>query len=754
MAVARLCCAMLAAAAFCSAACGDALPDGWAPKFYHGLEAAGRISSDQTGFRGREPAIYITWESGMPKFGVAKRVETELRGVVDWAVSAYVKCGDNGRAAAAMEFFDEQGRSLGVQDGVSRFFGEWTRVTWKFTSPRKATLAEVHLLSLAEAAVSFARVEVSSCQGIDKGELPFGMKILPAEWNRDWNGGKTRMSSFSDAPLPMTVLLRGERRELKSPSLEVDLPDELEIKDAFCPVASEYGRETPASATQIATNGSVVTRVRFENLRYFACMTPKFDTDKGGGIVLVIGPKAGGEGMEKVFPVVCRIADGDRLAAERTVEMAFRPLPRGLRKAKRFIAMGWNCADRLFSDDKALCAALCAYEAAGLRMYRLGGRTSEIRELLESRPVPYVFATRFGDLWMPSRACISKKELSDMGGRLSVTSDGEGRRAGKICPQFFTSSAAFHRHLEEKVIRPALEKSGVKDGDWVTLDMEPWQSNTYCYCDECLKAFAAFAKLDHAPTMQEVRESPKMKTEWAEFRVRHSARTVEIIEGAVHRYNPSLKIMDYDYILEYGNPTNRLSFIQGCAKDTRLNERWLDGHLCSYYHRIGRLAFEAMKNNVRNLSKPYYPMAGLSGYASWVRPGEVLNPGQIRQFALAAFVNGCSGYAFYSGNCFDGEVLLAMMQAQDTVARYEDLPWGRVDGRTVVEGPADRTAYASTVRPDGTEVVAVFNYDEAESIEVKVGGRTHSVAPLGVEFVEECLDSPLPVQHQAFEEGK
>ena len=171
-------------------------------------------------------------------------------------------------------------------------------------------------------------------------------------------------------------------------------------------------------------------------------------------------------------------------------------------------------------------------------------------------------------------------------------------------------------------------------------------------------------------------------------------------------------------------------------EDTQMNERWLDGHLCSYYHRIGKSAFEAMKNNVRNLKKPYYPMAGLSGYASWVRPGEVLNPRQIRQFALAAFVNGCPGYALYPGNCFDGEMLLAMMQAQDIAARYEDLPWGKVDGKTVVAGPMDRMACASTVRPDGSEVVAVFNYDEMESIGAKVGEKTCTVPPFGVEFVE------------------
>ncbi len=726
-------CSAFAAGLLCVAAYGDALPGGWTPKFYSGLEAAGRVTASETGFRGTEPSIDIAWESGMPKFGVAKRVETRLAGVVDWTVSACVKCGENGRAAAAMEFFDAHGKSLGVQNGISRSFPEWTRLTWKFTSPRKAVRAEVHLLSLAEAPVSFARIEIASAQGVDKNDVPFDMKVLPAEWNRDWNGEKTRMTSFSDAPLPMTVLLKGEKKAIKSPSFEIDLPCELEIKDAFCPFPAAYGRETPVSETRFTTNGARVAHIRFEKMRYLEKMTARFDTDKCGGIALVVGPKAGGEKTAKTFEIVCRIADGGRIAAERTVEMSFLPLPRGFRKAKRFIAMGWNCADRLFTDENALAAALDAYEAAGLRMYRLGGRTAELRGLLEKRPVPYVFSARFGDLWSPGKAGISAKGLVRMGGRLSVTSDREGRRANKICPQFFTSNAEFRRHLEENAIRPVLEKSGVKDGDWVTLDMEPWQSYTYCYCDECLKAFAAFAKLDRVPTVE---EASAMKDAWAEFRVRHSAKTVEIVENAVHRFNPSLKILDYDYILEYGDPSARMKFIRGCAKDTQMNERWLDGHLCSYYHRIGLPAFKAMKNNVRNLKKPYYPMAGLSGYASWVRPGEVLNPRQIREFALAAFVNGCPGCAFYSGNCFDGEVLLAMMHAQDIIASYEDLPWGWVDGRTSVEGPADRTAFASTVRPDGSEVVAVFNYDEAAPVEVKVAGKPHAVEPLGVKFVD------------------
>jgi hypothetical protein len=199
-------------------------------------------------------------------------------------------------------------------------------------------------------------------------------------------------------------------------------------------------------------------------------------------------------------------------------------MPKGLRVSKNFTVMGWNNADRRFADDNALVAALKAYEAAGIRFVRLDRcgldpfpRVGEIRNILEKRPVSYIHAARLGDLWMMSRVGLNKKSLAAMGGRLSVTSDKAGRRANKICPQFFSHNERFYRHLEESVIPQILTTSGVKDGDWVTMDMEPWQSGTYCYCTNCLTAFGKFAKLDHVPDMA---EALTMKDVWAEFPAR------------------------------------------------------------------------------------------------------------------------------------------------------------------------------------------------------------------------------------------
>ena len=45
-------------------------------------------------------------------------------------------------------------------------------------------------------------------------------------------------------------------------------------------------------------------------------------------------------------------------------------------------------------------------------------------------------------------------------------------------------------------------------------------------------------------------------------------------------------------------------------------------------------------------------------------------------------------------------------------------------------------AFASTVKPDGTEVLALFNHDPAETIAVKVAGDTVELKPYETRFVE------------------
>ena len=736
----------LSVAVFAGVAFGGGLQDGWMPKFYNGLEAVGSVEWVPKAYKDKIGAIRMVWESGAMKFGAAKEVKTDLTGFVDWTIEARVKSeGDYGYAGAAMEFLDGLGRSLGIvsakRPSVSK--GEWRKMQWTFSAPKSAKRHIVHLLSLNREPVMFANVKIKSKPGVDKGDIPFEVLALPAEWNKDWNGGTVKTLNFSDAPIPTSFFVKGERKGRKDLQVVIDIPAELEIKDACCPCGRCWEALKP-SATPFVTNGIDYVRYVFENLAMFKAMDiASFKVDEGMSITLVLGPKAGQGCPEKPFVIYYRPMLRGKRGQEKSLEMAFRPLPKGLKRAKDFRVFSWNNADRHFASDAAANAAFDAYEAAGIMSFRKtanGGlafsRQKEIVALCGKRPAKYIFSGRFGDLWRINACGLGKAGAEKYGVRMAVSGDPayESCASGKMCPEFYTKDPAFNEYLKNRV-HDVLSASGVSDGDWVTFDMEPWHSSTWCHCDECHKAFAAFAGLDHVPTAAET-QTPELADKWANFRCMHNEKSVELLVKYIHAYNPTLQCVDYDYVMPYGDEAGMRGRRRACGKDTLENEKWLDGHLCSYYHKIGIEAFRAIRNDTRHLKKFYFPMAALCGYGSYLRQGEVLNPRQFNQFALAAFVNGCRGYAFYAGNCYDGEILVEMMKAQDTVAKWEDLPWGKVDGKTVPASTSGLFAYASTVKPDGGEVIALFNYDADEAIKVDVAGTAYELAPNAVKFVE------------------
>ena len=134
---------------------------------------------------------------------------------------------------------------------------------------------------------------------------------------------------------------------------------------------------------------------------------------------------------------------------------------------------------------------------------------------------------------------------------MSVSSDLRYASFARVmCPEYFTKDATLQERVRDHV-RYVLSSYGAKDGDWVTFDMEPWHSGTWCHCEECRKAFAAFAGLDHVPTSKEIVE--QLIDKWSLFRCRHNEKSVEIVTKFIREYNPTLKCIDYDYIMPYGD---------------------------------------------------------------------------------------------------------------------------------------------------------------------------------------------------------
>ena len=716
MRVMSLFCIAVAAFAVHNAVAQLAGFEGWAPKFYHGLEANGRVVAVANGYKGGAPCIELKHIDGAKKFGAERQVKSEMAGPVEWRVAADVWCGKDGEAGVSMEFFDAKGGTLGVIDGEGVRPQGWMRREWRFDAPASAATANVHLLSLATGTVRFANINVTSAKGIAKDEIAISAKPLPSGWNRDWNGGKDEFTSFVDAPLPMAFHFKGDRTTLKRPAFEIDIPDDLELLDAFTEHAASYRAEQPVKRTAIVRDGIAYTRLRFEGITVFKILQPVYGWERK--LALLIRLKPGRSG--RMYRLTWRVADGERAKADSGIAMKFVDLPKGLRKPKCFDVLSWQCDDLVFSNDAALEAAIPAYEAAGLTWFRRIGadfkRGKEVERWLAARPKGWRFAFGFADLWDTKFLGPGSDGFKALDVKYAEFDDGKPSKRS-ICPDYFNNDPAFGKYYREKVLIAGLERAGVQAGDLVTSDFEPWGSQHYCVCERCRAAFAKHQGLAQTPTVAELKQYPN---EWAEFRCTQTEETLRQFFQTIRAYNPGLVLCDYDYVLLYGTKHEKI-FVTGCAKDTRRNEKWFDMHICSYYHTCDLKAFEAIRNNTRHLKKPYLPLGAVGGYGGYLRAGEVRHPRQIRMLALAAVVHGCPGVGFYQGIHYDGEHLLAFMKARDEIAAIEGFQWGKKDGALTATSDNPQFVHATSVSPDGQEnIIALFNYDAKDEAKVKV----------------------------------
>ena len=690
-------------------AVASALAADWTPKFYEGLEANGTVTTVPNGCRGNVACLELKHLSGGYKFGAEMTVESGMTGPVDWTVSVDVACFDGGEAQVGMEFFSADGKLIAAKLGATTKVTDWTRREWKFHANAKVAKATVQLLSLAAGGVRFANVKATPVAGADT-EIALDVRCYPAGVTSDWNDGKAVFNTFADAPLPLTFHFKGDLGQLKAPAFELDLPAELTVTDAFTAHSECHRAEVPA-VTDVTRDGRAYRRFRFTKTNFFRILQTGYGW--GRQVVVLVEPKAGTKTPAK-FPVYYRVADGDRSGEEHPLEMSFSKLPTHFRQPKSFPVHCWEDLDRWSTKDDVLSRMARAYEAAGCvslsRPSPKFARGQEIVRLLQNRKTGWFFPHGYADLWY-ERFLGGGEAFKALRPRRVL--DDSGKEQEKVCPDFFNNDPGF-RAFYEKRLTDGLKDLGLQDGDWITLDFEPWGAAHYCVCPVCLKKFAEFAGLSEPPPVKEISDKSKYLGKWAQFRYGQCEDTIRLTSEIIHKVNPKLIVCDYDYIQMYGTGTEYL-FYRGCAKDTKRNEKWFDQHCCSYYHVHDKKAFEAIRNNTRTLTKPYIPVASNDGSGSYLSKAEVRHPRQIRQLALAAFVHGCPGFSFYSGAHFDGAQLFAMMKARDEIAALEDLPWGKAEGALKAEASDDQLVFATTAK-DGRELIALFNYNRKAAV--------------------------------------
>jgi hypothetical protein len=435
-------------------------------------------------------------------------------------------------------------------------------------------------------------------------------------------------------------------------------------------------------------------------------------------LAVVLAPKDVRGAVGKTFKIHWRALEEDLVCSQGEVDLHFAQVPDGLRKTDFFV-FSWQSDDRLFSNDRSLTAAVKAYEAAGVTTFVRRNpeqcpRGAEIASKLEKRG-PWRFTLTFSDSWDIRFLNSDTEEFKALGVKMAERNDGKKMGSPLLCPDYFNNDPAFHAYYRDRVILPRLKAHGIKAGDMVSGDLEPWGAKHFCVCERCLKAFARFKGLEKTPGPREIRKWPD---DWAMFRCLQTETSVAKLAKIVRDYNPGVKVIDYDYVIWYGHDSER-AFMRGCSKNAAMNDKWLDGHICSFYHTCDRAAFNAIRNNTGKLLKPYIPLGAIAGAGSYLRDGEVRNPAQIRQLALAAAVHGCPGIGFYKGIHYDGEHLLALMKARDEIAAVEKFGWGKNKGALTAESTSPEFVFA-TAAAGKEEVIALFNYEKSAPVAAKI----------------------------------
>ena len=725
---------LLAAIALASSASAAFIND-WRPKFYDGLEALAEVKTVPGGYDGAKPCVELRHISGALKFGAETDLKTDVRGRVKWTVRARAACDGTGEIAPAMEFFRADGASLGEKKVRGTKVASWSPLSWTFYAPANAASARLRILSVAGGTVRFACVETMAEAAGDEDEIPLEVKALPARPNKDWTGqAYETFTSFAGAPLPLSFTFRGDRGLLKAPTFEIDIPEGIEFRDAFLEHTSCHKAESPTARAKVNRNGKPYERLRFDRLEVFKIIHTEYAWGRKVAVYL-------SSGRTGSFEIFYRVGDGKLRGAETSVTVTFEELPKGLRKPRNFPIFSWGLSELLCSRDDVMKETVVAYETAGLTMAAWPAsctRSLELRELLGARGTGWRFPYCLSDFYNMGEFGAFGDEFKALHAP-NVIEDGGKVRTGRICPEFFRSNAALAA-LMKKAIAKRLAAQKLAKGEWIMLDIEPWGSSHWCVCPLCLEAFRKFAGLAAAPKPGEQCKGEN-REKWIEFRLGQTEDATRLTCEAIRAFEPTLKIVDYDYVVEYGAPDERVLY-GGCAKSSERNEKWFDIHQPSYYHILGEKSFRMMRNNTRHLKKPYCPVVAIDGAGGYLNKKEVRSPRQVEQFALAAFVNGCCGIAVYSGRHYDGAFMKAFARARDAIASVEMFPWGRVDG--ALRGAAAPDFQFASTCAEGREAIALFNYNAEARVSAKVthpdGGTWRSVDAVTGKTVAERAD--------------
>ncbi len=707
-----------------------------APHWSRSMVKGGETVAD---FEIADGVLNLNWLSGGAEFGAVTEPSSLPEPGTVWEWRAELRTAKNARARLVVSALDKQGEVIDSIRSPEVAAPEFQAHNVVFRVPQGARRVLLEWVAVGDGTVQFRHPELARSQESPPEPFPIQALPLPVTGTETWNGGKAEFNTFSNAPVPLAFHFKGDAAGLKDPALVIEIPMELKLTEVLFPHSSFLTAENPVEST-VTRQNRPYRRYSIVNPKVFSQLA-RADYAWERKLAMTLEPaQAGCENQSFELYWYLTADHGAKRSEVRHFPVnILPPLPR-LANPKNFPFIGYTSEDLNFNSPERVAAIASNYEEANMHSRSRGHSEREIAvdQLLEKRgwrmcvTSPDYICENFvkGSQWPAVRDRVEFVQWD-----ASVKNPGPRR---KICPQYFTTDPEFKKYFHDFLVE-RMKQRGLKNGEWVVFDIEPWETMDWCFCDRCRNDFAAWAKLSGVPTAAQIRSD--YRDGWRDFRCLGTARMSQMHAAAIRAAFPDSKIIDYDYVVHYNDPNFR-NYYARVAKDPQLNERWFDAHFASFYHYVDKNAFDLIDLNIKHLKKDYW-VIGAIDRKGYLRENEVVSPARFRMLMLATATAGGKGFGLWPGKHIDGRFFVAINQAMFEIARIEELIAGgvRADEQVtvaalpyaqediVVDGKTRRI-----VRPNwrdlfgyhawalgGRTLTALFNYSADEPLFVRVG---------------------------------
>lgn len=491
--------------------------------------------------------------------------------------------------------------------------------------------------------------------------------LFPADWQ-----GKS-YNFLEGYPANLVIAFAGNGKQLAAnpPTFIMELPEFLELKGIYTRVG--WGKQFPLKKESFTENGRRMVRYRVAfPASAVRNLTPVISGWRPGFNCLIL-PKKGSARRDASFRVA--FTENGKRTFEQTYRAVLLPEPEMPSAPLKYFKTGvtWLRSSSL-PDDVPVKTAIqfwrkfdprpfstCSWENFSFpaernalldRSFTLLTGTFACRNSTVKFP-----GTNFKDLGFMVNGAVTRPGVP-------LFVDGNGKTdKGSICPRYLISDpeGLFWGEYFKRGFETRLKRFPSCRDLW--FDYEPFV--TEGTCDDCLKDFARFAKLDKPPKREEIRSGRPLNLKWRQFQAVRNRTILEKFVAAAKKHFPGCRIH-----LCTATPSPRYLDSWSAVDSSTVVSKVYAFNPMNYT--TGKEYFDTVASEKKRLGKTLD--------FSWVDPAEEVErfykrykPETILQNIIAAAAQGIGGIVFYPSDSLDGRMLDSIASGFRAVKAVEEI---------------------------------------------------------------------------------